>query len=69
MADQYFPRLTVMEQGGYKVFEFTYAKFSEFTYQQDSKDIHYLRQFSLCPDETFEHKGNCVTKCPAPYFH
>jgi len=34
MADRYFPKLTVMEQGGYKVFEFIYAKKSEFTYQQ-----------------------------------
>lgn len=26
MADPYFPKVTVMEQGGYKVFEFIYAK-------------------------------------------
>jgi hypothetical protein len=58
-----------MEQGGYKVFEFIYAKWSEFTYQQEKQDIHYWRQFSLCPDETFELKGQCLTECPAPYFH
>lgn len=50
MADPYWPRLTVMEQGGYKIFEFTYAKMSEFTYQQEERQIHYMRQFGVCPD-------------------
>jgi hypothetical protein len=33
------------------------------------RDNFYVREFSLCPDYTFEFQGKCLLNCPAPYFH
>ncbi len=53
MADPYWPKITVMEQGGYKIFQESYAKRSEFFNINEEKDVHFIKYFGMCPDETF----------------
>lgn len=68
-ADPYWPTFTLYEQGRYKVFTMTYSQLSKYDEPYKIRELNFNWEYSVCPEYTFEFKGNCVTVCPSPYYH
>ena len=67
--DPYWPVVTLYEQGGYKVIEIPYYDVPQYDFDQDIREVNYHHFDSPCPRRTFEHLGDCVARCPSPYYH
>jgi hypothetical protein len=68
-VDPYWPIVNVYDQGGYLILQIALSKLPQYDYNQDLTEINYHKYYSPCPSRTFVLRGDCVARCPAPYYH